>query len=50
MACGERNEAPVGIRIELDEDQIPDLDTFGAPFVHKRTLRVASWSQIDMEF
>ena len=43
-------EATIGLSIVLNEDQIPDLDTEVGIFIHQTALRVAVWSEIDMEF
>ena len=49
MAGGKGNKGAVGIRIELDEDEIPDLDALGASLVHKGTLGITVRGQVDVE-
>ena len=49
MAGGERDEGTIGIGIELDEDEVPNLDTLGATLVHQRTLGVSVLREIDMQ-
>ena len=41
---------PIGIRIKLDEDQIPNLDAARVAGVHEFSARVAVRGKIDMEF
>ena len=50
MARGERAERAVGIRVELDEDEVPNLDAVGGAFVDERAERVAGGGEVDMEF
>ena len=50
MARGERAERAVGIRVELDEDEVPDFDAVGGAFVDERATGVAGGGQVDMEF
>src|SRR5205085_4709686 len=45
----QRRESPVGIRVELDENQIPDLNAARIILVHERAARVAVWCKIDMQ-
>ena len=42
-------ERAVRVRVELDENQIPNLDAARIVFVHERAARVAVRSQIDMQ-
>ena len=39
---------PSAIRVELDENQIPDFDAARVAFVHQRAARVAVRREIDM--
>ena len=39
--CGQRRERAVGVRVELDENEVPDLDAARIARVHERSLRVA---------
>ena len=38
------------LRIELDENQVPNLDATRIILVHERATRVAVWRQIDVHF
>ena len=40
----------VGVGVELDENQIPNLDATRVVFVHEGAARVAVRSKIDMQF
>ena len=42
------SEAGYRLRVELDEDQIPNLDATRIVFVHERAARVAVRRKIDM--
>ena len=48
--CGKRRECAVRIRIELDEDQIPNLDAARIALVDQRAARVAVRREIDVQF
>ncbi len=39
---GQRREGAVGIRVELDEDVVPDLDAAGIAFVDKAAVRAVA--------
>src|SRR6266446_580528 len=45
----EGSKGPVRIRVELNEDQIPNLDAARVVFVHQRTASVAVRRKIDMQ-
>ena len=47
---GQRSEGSVGVGVELDEDEVPDLDTFGGAFVDQRAARVGLGGEIDVNF
>src|SRR5206468_7022812 len=46
---GERGEGSIRVGIELDEDQVPDLDAFGAAFVDQGAAGIALGREIDVE-
>ena len=50
MAGGEGRERAVGVGVELDEDEVPNLDALGGAFVDERATGVAGGGQVDMEF
>ena len=50
MLGGQRRKRAVGIRVELDEDEIPDFDAARIAFVHKASARVTGGSQINVQF
>src|SRR5207249_2849926 len=45
-----RPKASVGVSVELDENQIPNLDAAWVVFVHERAAGVAVWRKIDVQF
>src|SRR5207245_10649111 len=47
---GQRREAAVGIRIELDENQVPDFDAARVSLVYQLALRVAFRRQVHVDF
>ena len=47
---GQRRKRAVGIRVELDENEVPDLDALGTAFVHQRALGVALLRKINVQF
>ena len=49
MAGRERAEGAVGVGVELDEDQVPDLHAAGVAAVDERALRVAFGREVDVE-
>ncbi len=50
MARGEGGERAVGVRVELDEDEVPNLDALGGAFVDEGAAGVAGGGEVDMEF
>ena len=50
MTLRQRREFSVGVGVELDENQIPNLDAARIVFVHERTARVAIRCEIDVKF
>ena len=50
VAGRERAEGAVGVGVELDEDQVPDLHAAGVAAVDERALGVAFRGQVDVEF
>ena len=50
MPLRQRRERSVGIRVELDEDQIPNFNAARIIPVHERAARVAVRRKIDMQF
>ena len=50
MRCGSGEKAAVRVRVELDEDKIPNLDAARIAFVHERAARVAVRRKVDMQF
>ena len=49
VARGQRGESAVGVGVELDEDQIPDLNALGAALVDQRPAGVALRGEIDVQ-
>src|SRR5438132_10383347 len=49
MSLRQRRERAIGIRVELDKNQVPNLNAAWVAGIHQRSLCVASWSQIDVE-
>ena len=47
---GQRRKGAVGIRIELDENEVPDFDATGIAFVHQAALGIASGREVDVQF
>ena len=45
-----RREGAVGVRVELNEDEVPNFDALGAALVDQRTSGVAGGSKIDVQF
>ena len=50
MTLRKRPKASVGVSVELNENQIPNLDAARVVFVHERAARVAVRRKIDMQF
>ena len=50
MLGGQRRETCRRVRVELDEDQVPDLDALGTAFVHERAFGVALRREVDVDF
>ena len=50
VAGRERAEGAVGVGVELDEHQVPDLHAAGVAAVDERALRVAFRREVDVEF
>src|SRR4029450_4306723 len=48
MTLRERRERAVWIRVELDENKIPNFDAAGISFIYQRAARVAVWGKIDV--
>src|SRR5206468_5312622 len=40
----------IRLRVELDENEIPNLDAFGAALVNERAFGVAGGREVDMDF
>src|SRR5205085_11411899 len=49
MSLRQRRERSVGVRVELDKNQIPNLDAARIVLVHERAARVAVRRKIDMQ-
>jgi len=49
MTLRQRGERAVGVGVELDENQIPNLNAARIVFVHERAARVAIGRKIDMQ-
>ena len=47
---GQRRECAVGIRVELDEDEIPDFDAARIALVDERTFGVAGGREVNVQF
>ena len=50
VLCGQWGKRAVGIRVELNENQIPNFNTSRVAFVDQRTFSVTIWSQINVNF
>jgi hypothetical protein len=46
----ERAESAIRVRVELDEDEVPNLDALGGAFVDERAPRVAGGREVHVEF
>jgi len=50
VTLGQRRERAIGIRVELNENEIPDLDAARIVLVHECAARVAVRCEVDMHF
>src|SRR5207248_6829885 len=50
MTLWQRRKRAVGIRVELDENQIPNLDAARVFFIDQRAARISIRCKIDMDF
>src|SRR5437867_11230993 len=49
MSLWQRTETAVGVRVELNENQVPNLEAPRIILVHESSARVAVWGKIDMQ-
>src|SRR5205085_12293118 len=50
MPGRQRGEGAVRVRIELDEDEVPDLNVAGVALIDERTFRVALGREVHVDF